>query len=548
MPNIREVNAPSDLGIRPDDRAMEATANSGRRIAALYGTAAEATNSVGRSARGVIDEVGNAAVKFMDNREISAGAAKFAEGMAGLDAKWNETVKNADPNDPAVAQKFLAEQVEPTLEKMRGGFNTENSTKFAESQIQQLRTHFVQKTSADMSTLAGVAAKTNINSLTNQLTNAAMMDPSSLRTSLKLVESSVGAMVDSSPTMRGTDAGRVKIELTEAAQAAIVKAAAIGAIAKNPEKGLEQFSKPEYAKYISGPELKQLEQQARTVERARRVDENYALQNQRLEKQTISDNREGDYMSRLHSSDPKERSTVTATAIANDFDLTREARQRMINIVERETKPAAAAKISNATANDLIRRIRAPEGDPTRITDLNAVYDAYEKGDLNKTDFKFVTEEFKNIRTPDGEELGRQQDEFIKSVKPMIDKSNPLLGKIDQSGGLQMYAFTLALKKKIDDYRKAGKEPRDLMDPSKPDYMGSPAALSQFQKPLQQSMQDAVSSLRSSGAPAAAAEPSASNPPASLRGIADLSYSATRKQFRDNASGKVYDLSGKEVK
>lgn len=529
---------------------MESTANAGRRIAALYSTAGEATASVGRTANSAIQDVGSTVVKYMDNREISAGAAKFADLMAGLDRDWNERVSKADPNDPAVAQKFLEEAVNPRLEKMREGFNTENSTRFAETQIQHLRTHFVSKTSADMATLAGVAAKSNISNLTNQLSNAAISDPSSLKTSLRLVESSVGAMVDSSPTLRGVDAGKMKLELTEAAQASIVKAAAIGAIQANPEKGLKQFSGPEYSKYISGAELRQLEQQARSVERAQRVDENYRRKNAELAREERSDQREGEYLQMLHSSDPKERAKVSAAAIANDFDMTRQARERMINIVERELKPEAAAKISNRTAQDLVSRIRAPEGDPMRITSLDEVYKAYEKGDLNKSDFKFVTDEFKNIRTPEGEELGKQQDDFIKSVKPMIDKSNPLLGKIDQSGGLQMYAFTLALKKKVDEYRKAGKDARDLMDPSKPDFMGSPAALSQYQKPLQQSLQDVASSLRTgpsvpiSGAPA----PSASNPPPSLKGIASLTYSPSRKQYRDDATGKIYDINGAEVK
>jgi hypothetical protein len=280
----------------------------------------------------------------MDNREISAGASKFATLMAGLDGEWNKRVSSADPNNPSVAAKFLEEVVNPQLDKMREGFNTENSNKFAETQIQHLRTHFVSKTSADMATLAGVAAKSNINNLTNQLSNAAMADPSSLSTSLKMVEASIGSMVDSSPTLKGVDAGKLRIDLTDAAQAAIVKAAAIGAIAKNPDAGLAQFSKPEYAKYISGTELKQLEQQAKTVERARRVDENYQLQNQKLFKQEASDAREGEYLQKLHSDDPKDKTSVSAAAIANDFTLTREARERMINIVERENKPAAARR------------------------------------------------------------------------------------------------------------------------------------------------------------------------------------------------------------
>lgn len=552
MPNIREVSAPSDLGIRPDDRAQESLANSGRRISALYSTAAEARTSVGRSARGAIDEVGAQVVKYMDNREISAGAAKFADVMAGLDREWNQTVSKADPNDPAVAQKFLEEVVNPRLEGMRDGFNTERSTQFAEAQIQHLRTHFVSKTSADMATLAGVAAKSNINSLTNQLSNAAISDPSSLKTSLSLVEHSIRSMVESSPTLRGVDAGKLTVELTDAAQASIVKAAAIGAINANPEKGLKQFSGPEYSKYISGAELKQLEQQAKTVERARRVDENYALQNQKLFKQEASDAQEGKYLERLHSDDPRERAGVSAREISRDYKLTREARERMIGIVERETKPEPAAKVSNATAMDLITRIRAPEGDPTRITDLNPVYDAYQKGDLTKADLKFVRDEFVNIRSPEGAALGTQQEEFIKSVKPMIDKSNPMLGKIDQSGAQKTYEFMMALRKKVEEYRRAGKDPRDLMDPSKPDYMGSPAALAPFQKSLQQSLEDTAAAMRTSMGittpGSAAAPPSASNPPPNLRGIAALTYSPSRKQYRDDSTGKIYDASGNEVK
>jgi hypothetical protein len=113
------------------------------------------------------------------------------------------------------------------------------------------------------------------------------------------------------PEPQGRRRRRIKIELTDAAQAAIVKAAAIGAIAKNPDAGLKQFSKPEYSKYISGAELKQLEQQAKTVERARRVDENYALQNQKLFKQEASDTREGEYLQKLHSDDPKDKTSVS---------------------------------------------------------------------------------------------------------------------------------------------------------------------------------------------------------------------------------------------
>lgn len=499
MPNIHGFDAP-DLGLRPDDRAAQSTANAGRRVAALYTQAGEANADTGRRVASAVTDVGGVAVKAAESREISAGAAESAKALAGLDALWNDTIKKADPNDPAVAAKFREETVEPTLEKLKDSFLTEGGQRFAESTVEKFRNHFVSKTSADMATMAGIAAKKNVETLTNQLSNAAINDPSTLKTSLDLVEHSVGAMVDASPNLSGTDAFKVKTDLALDSQKQIVKAAAIGAINANPEEGLKKFSGPEFSKYISGAELRTLESQAKAVIRAERVDENYRRQNKERAETDASDQREGEYLQRLHSGDPKQMGQVSARAIANDFTLTRSARERMINIVERETKPEAAAKVSNATTSDLISRIRLPVGDPRRIDSMDPVYDELVNGKLNKSDFKFVADEFKNMRTPDGQLLGPQQDEFIKSVKPLIDKSNPLLGRIDQSGPQQVYNFTMDLRRKVDEYRKAGKDPRDLMDPSKPDYMGSPAALAGYQKPLQQSLQDTAAQLRRGGA------------------------------------------------
>jgi hypothetical protein len=496
MPNIREVNAGTDIGLRPDDRAAQSTANAGRRMASLYNTAAEAEADTGRRIASAVVDVGNVVQKWAENREVSKQAADSAITLASLDKEWNETVKNADPNDPTLAAKFREEVVEPRLQALRDGPITEGGQRYAEAATQRFRNHFFEKTASDMARLAGVAARQNIETLTNQFSNAAITDPTSLKTSLGMVEHSVSAMVDSSPNLGGVDAARLKMELTLDSQKAIVKAAAIGAINVNPEEGFKKFSGPEYSKYISGAELKQLEQQANSVQRAQRVDETYRKTLETQAKKEASDKREDEYIAAIHSGDPREMGKVSAKTIATDPTLTREARQRMIGIVERETKPEAAAKVSNRTASDLISRVRAPQGDPRRIDSLDPVYEAFEKGELNKADLKFVREEFVNMRTPEGARLGDQQEEFIKSVKPLIDKSNPMLGKLDASGPQQVYNFTMALRKKVDEYRKAGKDPQDLMDPSKPDYMGSPGALVPYQKTLAQSMEDTVRSMR----------------------------------------------------
>ncbi|WP_213740940.1 hypothetical protein [Bradyrhizobium sp. dw_411] len=503
IPNIKPFEAPNNLGLQPTETGIEAASQAARSIRASYGEAADTLKETGRLAASTIQDVGDVAVKYEEHQEISHGAAQFATAMSGLDGAWNKTINTADANDSSVAAKFRDETLEPQLDKLRDAFITEGGQKYAEAQIGRIRDHFVVKTSADMSTKAGYAVQQNITTLVNQLSNAALNDPTSLKTSLDLIEHSIGAMVDSSPNLRSADRERIKTEVLQNSQATIVKSAAVGAVAINPEAGLKQFSSPEYGKWVNGAELKALEQQSRTVQSAMRTDQTRQLALQKQEAQDKSDQAEGQYLAKLHDDDPSVSGQVTAKAIANDFTLTREARERMIGIVNREMKPEAASKISNGTAADLIARIRAPVGDPNRIDDLNPVYDAFEKGKLNKSDLKFVRDEFANIRTPEGEALSRRQAEFIDSVKPLIDKSNPLMGKIDQSGHQQIYNFTLDLQRKVAEFRKAGKDPRSLMDPQSPDYMGSPAALMPYQRTLQQSQQDIAKSLRGGGLPAA---------------------------------------------
>jgi hypothetical protein len=118
---------------------------------------------------------------------------------------------------------------------------------------------------------------------------------------------------------------------------------------------------------------------------------------------------------------------------------------------------------------------------------------------------KQLRTELQDARTPDGERLGKTKTEFLKGVAPQIDKSNPMMGRIDETGKQKLYEFSQALESKIMDYRKQGKNPFDLLDPSKPDYMGKPEALKPYQKTFQQSMETFSTSMRAGAAPSATA-------------------------------------------
>lgn len=472
----------------------------GNRIGRFYNQVAAGTQEVGNeAARGyssAFKAVGDQVVQYAEHREISHGAATFAQINDKLTQQWNDTAKNADPNDPAVADKFRTEVLEPTLDKYREGFITEGGQKFAESHVESLRNHMFTKTAADMSSLAAHAVSVNVRQTANSLSNTAITDPSAVPHLLASADSMVNGMIDSAPNLKGEPAARARMELSQKMKENIVKSGAIGAIQKsaNPEAEAEKWSK-KYPEYISGDEMKMLAANARQQIRARRTDEAYSEHLQEKAAARASDNRATQYLQKLYSDDPKEQGQISTKAIINDPTLTRKDKEHLIGVVNRELKPETATQESNRNTVDLLDRLRKPEGDPDRISDLNPIYDARIKGKINRTDFESLKKEFTENRTPEGQRLTDRKSEFVKAVTPLIDKSNPLMGKVDQDGALNRYRLMVDLDKRIDEYRKAGKNPYDLFDPAKPDYFGKPEALVPYQKPLQQSVRDTAARL-----------------------------------------------------
>lgn len=473
----------------------------------------------------------------MEHHEINQGAAESAKTLSGLDALWNDRVNKADPNDPTVADKFRQEVVEPTLEKLKGGFVTEGGQRFGEATIERFRNHFFEKTAADMSSLARKAVAQNVETLKNELSNAAIRDPTSLKTSLDLVDHSLGAMVDSSPNLRGVDGAAMKLELGTSIKKEIVKAAAVGAINANPEAGLKQFSRSEYSKYISGAELKSLEAQAKTVQRAERTDEAYRRTIEKQVKQDASDGREGEYLQKLYSGDPKQAGTVSARNISQDFTLTREARERMISLVNRETKPETNSRISQQTFVGLLREMRDPNADPDAV--MEKAWDARlkdpgEAGSMTERDFNQFRQEIVGRKTPEGSALERDRASFFKQYAGAIAG----LQYSPQIGDPKIYNAEQDARRMENYLRTKGLDPHLAYDPSSEYFLGKPDRIKKWAGSMQIDLGDMAQQPK----------PGERVTPPSLRGIADLDYSPSRKQYRDRTTGKIYDATGAEVK
>lgn len=495
MPKIATFDAPDNLGLRPSETGINATAAAARRLQADYSERAAATESLGHSVSSTVQIAGTAATKYIEHEEISKNAATFANLINVKTKQWDDIAKNADPNDPTIGPKFINESLEPDLAKFRDNFLTEAGQKWAESRVDQFRQHMFTKTSADMATLAGQAAVLNHHQMVNSLSNSVRSDPASMDFTLKTLNDSVNAVVASNPNLTGALAGKLRSEMLQKGSENIIMAAALGAIEKTG-KVPEWTSDPKYSPYINATELKKLAQAARYYqrldageERSQRLEadrlarDDFNKQVNKLEIDTMPENvgdaprLPADYWKRL-------RDLGTHPGAALEPGRLKTMVTQGEAITNRMNKPEPLGRISHDTTMSLLQRMRAT--DNTRLTDNTPIYDAYQKGELNNADFNFLNREFANLRTPDGAALEKTRSQFAKTFARLIDGSMNDAGIHSLLGTQRMYEFEMDARRQEEALRKAGKDPHLVYDPRSEYFFGRPENIAKYRVTMQE--------------------------------------------------------------
>lgn len=488
MPNIREFGAPAGIGLNPTETGIDAIASSARHIGAFYNAAAQAQTDTGRSIASGVQDVGNQVVQYEDHREISAGAAAAAQLQLNLNKQWNDVAKNADPNNPSVAAKFHEEVVAPALEKFQSGFSTDNSQKFAEQKVEQLRTEMFHKTTADMSTMAGIAVRQNLATTATSMSNTAMLDPSSVPGLLDNLDHSVAAVVSSSPTMNAVDAARAGSEVTNQMRAAIVKAGAIGAIQKagDPEAEADKWIK-QYPDIISGEEAKGLAGNARQQIRARNYDFEMVRRRSKEVATDASNEATGQYLVAIRSQDPRLQNDPTAQKVLNDPSLLKTDKANLLNLIDRQMKPETDARISQQTFVGLLRDMRSPDADPETV--MQKAWDARltdpgKPGSMTEKDFNQLRAEVVARKTPEGAALERDRGMFFKQYAGALggDPANPYDPLL---GSPKLYRAEMDARRMESDLKRRGLDPHLVYDPSSEYFIGNPKRLMKYQGTMQ---------------------------------------------------------------
>jgi hypothetical protein len=579
MPKLTPYTSPVDR-IQPNDRGVEAQVMAGRRIGAFYNQAASEIEGAARAkataegdvARGVASAASDAESlakqvdDYLGHREISKGAAASSQLFADLNDQWAKTAKGADPNDPSVAAKFNEQVLNPALDKFSEAYgNTPLGQRWVESHVATMRQHFFQKTAADMTTLAGEAVAVNVRQLGNASSNTAMQSPDfhTVDYLLSDVPNKVAAIVDTAPNLKGADAARARLKLTEQMQEQIIKAGAIGAISKSadPEATAEAFAK-RYPQFVNAQEAQQFATSARYYKRlgesearAARTEADHAARrdfNDKINQLEIDTapktpgdppNLPADYWQRLRALSQHPGASLEPGRLKIMV-------QNGETITDRLNKPEPIARVSHATTMELLKRIRST--DDARLMDNRPIYEAYGDGKLSRADFTFLNNEFNNLRTPEGQALNGERAEFFKKYAASIDGAMDFGGH-SALGAQRMYAFEMDARRVETDLRKKGLDPHLAYDPRSEYFVGRPELLAKYRV----SMTDAMNyqkQVTGKTVPAAQGEektlgvevinqrPGAKTfvPPTNWQ------WSPSRQQYRD-PQGRLYDVTGEPL-
>jgi hypothetical protein len=533
MPRIEEYNAP-DLGLRPSETGVEATAAAARRVNSAYNEKAELQKETGNRYAQDIHVGGEVANDFIAHQEISRGAASFSAIMAGKTKEWEAISQKADPNDPTVAASFMS-GLSSQLEQYRGGFLSDKGQAWADQHINQFQNHMMNKTTADMSRAAGHAISINAEQTANNLSNTAYADPSevNVRHLLGMSDSIAGGVVGTSPTL--TEKAGVKAAITQKSASQIVRAGVEGYISQHGELP-DWINKPEYSKYVNLAEMDRLRKQAVAQQKS---DQLQAKQADLLQKQVNTEAAKAAGVKNMTDNVTFDESSGRVL-IKPDFfkqaldnakmpGASADDIRAQINWGEHQQSPRAETVKTNPTIkSDLIERMTSGDNPTTETQILRSEAD----GQLSTRDGSVLRQLLKSTQAQP------VKDPILSAT---FTGTKQVLGT--DSIGQERYAgFLQDFLPRYQELKRTNNLPPNALDLNDPKSLISQAMAPYKRTPKQMMMDRAMQNYGGAeavGAPAAA-------PGSTFRPPADWQFSPSKQQYRD-PEGNIYNINGNKV-
>lgn len=416
------------------------------------------------------------AFKEREDRQAMAEVSDLRARMITARASLTTTLQNetdaAVPGDREFAFKFM-NRASKVVDDMGLNVSSEEGRRAYRTLSASLIGDLYVQANANQAHLNAQKAVLNVNVALDQARNALLNNPLQFDALANEVDVMIREQTDM-PAIKRQELGVVATKaLALSAMQGVIKLD--GATAK----GMLLDPKSKFQKYLDADSKATLLAQSDEAIRARRIEEEHA----RAEAERVAKLERGELMKQHFSRFADHKLTVAD--VTNDTKITFEEKHTLYNMIEQQSKEAKEpVRTSPAAFSAMLKRIRS--GDIVNELDIERRYTDHR--DISWEDIQHLRKEYEDMRSPDGRRLAQEKEKFINAVTPQIDKSNLMMGFIDQTGKEQLYKLQYFMDRKVQEYRDARKDVHLLFDPGSPDYLGH--SLHLFQKTLEESARE----------------------------------------------------------
>lgn len=433
--------------------------------------------------------------------EVTRTDIAMLRAQTDLSLELQDMAKNWKPEDgelvPAMQEKVRERMESLAFDGDTAVHDTVVGRQHYEKKAAELSSHFLLAATKAQSEVMGRQVVIEHNQAVDQAANTLQQNPDAF----DVYQQQFSEMVDNPNGRYAAIPAQQREEIKRSAMQALAKSTVQGKIRQAPRVALNDLNAGWMGEHLKDTDTPVLINQAQTAVHALEIDEDRAYREQERQRVATARAISNKLLTKLaaHDADPTNPPLTAQDLIDSGLgQYDDNGFQSLISVLHTWSKEGAQqVKTDPTTFRDLFNRIHAAPDDPRRLKDEMAIQNAFGKqGKLSFADMTHLRKEFQESRTPEGARLSDTKRIFFDGIKTQITKSNLLLGKLDPDGDFQLMQYQLMVNRKIEAYRKEGKDPHDLFDPESKDFVGAPKVISRYQKTMQQSIKDFSQKMR----------------------------------------------------
>jgi hypothetical protein len=283
-------------------------------------------------------------------------------------------------------------------------------------------------------------------------------NPTYLGTAVREVDDFVATLKNVSPEARAEIANGLKGELN--------MSAAISSARIDPEGTKKRLDAGEWQ--LTPEQRATAMNKADTEIRAKRADEAYQRATREYEERERDDKARDKHFAGIIGG------TATRRQIMDDADLRPQTREHLITFMEQRAKERLTGekKSDEAVKRALWLRIHAPDSDPKKIFNGDAIFAAVQAGHLNTTDANSLNALVAGQKDENNRTIGSRLYALSGNVSRSITQDPRFTGQPELVAEI-LNDYSARVLEKIATLRKENKDPSVVFDPNSKEYVGS---------------------------------------------------------------------------